>query len=178
MSDFLVRILWTTIGAACLLSCGGKGDNKDPVLTLEDYRCAIEVELSGEVDHEIPLEDVACAIITSFDTGASAYLLPVDGTVSSVSLDIDEIAVEEVGVFPATVTLMLEDERRFVASECTVDVVGHVPDPNQKEEDRFGDNYLIHGTGSCTGDASSTSDPEETITLSDFQFAAVIAWGG
>lgn len=166
----LIATVWLSVYAG---ACSGD-DGREEVPTIDDFSCAFQADLTGDIVVELSLEELGCGYSLSFDSGVSVVFVSFGEDLASISLDIDEIAVDEVGEFPARLSLVHEDERRFVVNDCTVTVTTHEPDSEGLDD--FGKAYLLHGTGSCAGPAESVEEPGQTIDISEFQFAMPTSW--
>ncbi len=152
---------------------GGSGDGDDA--GERPPNCAFEVEVSGAFSYDQPYEEIGCVYSANFDTGVGMAFVRFDEEeLGGVTLQIDEIRIDEVGEFPATVTVNRDGGRRYEFDDCTVQVSTHEPDPDGTSS--LGLPYRIVGTGSCTPPGEEVSDPSETVTISDFRFSAPTAW--
>jgi hypothetical protein len=110
---------------------------------------------------------------TSFDTGISAIFIPYDEPFDAITLDVDEIGIDEVGTFPASLTFSHQDDRTFQSDDCEVSIETHEPDGEDTES---GVSYCVRGSGTCASPAASLDDSGETLTISEFKFAAGVIW--
>lgn len=152
-----------------LIGCGGGDDGNDS----DEAGCFVEISVEGAADFEQSREDLFCLYLTSFESGVTTVFLPYDGHFDGITLEIDEIQIDEVGTFPARMTFSHEDGRNFRADDCEVSVETHEPDGQPVD---LGVSYHMRGSGSCQGPALSTADPNETLTISPFEFATGVIW--
>jgi hypothetical protein len=99
---------------------------------------------------------------TSFDTGISAIFIPYDEPFDAITLDVDEIGIDEVGTFPASLTFSHQDDRTFQSDDCEVSIETHEPDGEDTES---GVSYCVRGSGTCASPAASLDDSGETHHL-------------
>lgn len=165
--------VWAAIilAGSTLLGCGGDDEGPEEE---DEGTCFVEVSVTGAVDFEQTHRDLFCLYSTSYETGISVTFIPYDEPLDSITLDVDEIMIDQVGTFPATLTFNHQDDRTFQSEDCEVTVEVHEPDG---EEAEFGVSYRIRGSGSCSEPAASLDDPSETLTVSEFEFAAGVIWG-
>ncbi|MCA9691283.1 MAG: hypothetical protein KC636_16890 [Myxococcales bacterium] len=154
---------------AALLGCEDDGLDVDDV---EELTCAFGATLSGAIDHELALEEIACGYATGHDVDLINIYAPVDGVVDTIAFEILEVSEGAVGTFPARISVALADGRTFDADDCEVDVSTHEPAEGPDGADLH---YQVRGLGSCSApavDAESTM----TVTISEFAFATPTAW--
>lgn len=154
------------------VACGdGDGGESNP----SDSTCSVQLTVGGEVQETITGGDYACAYTFGGDDGIYTSFLVMNGTqIGSVWLDISAVMKDQTGEFPATVTIVLDDERRFTAQDCVVDLLENEPDPGGLEQEGHLD-YLVRGTGSCASQAV-TPDSDAVIFVGDFQFVTPAVW--
>jgi len=156
-----------------LCGCGGDKGGESQVPDLESYSCAIEVEFTGDLSHQLQLEEFGCAYTSGGDSGVFTSLYPVDGVVSSLFIRIDDIQKGELGVFSAHLTILTDDDRTFNATDCTVEVTHHIEDSDG--DDAFGVAYRLGGMGSCASPALAVESNDEFL-VSDFRFSITTSW--
>lgn len=168
-SPFLRTFGAWVLSFSTLLGCGGDGETDDS----PDGGCFIDVSVGGAVDYEQTSRDLFCLYPTSVDSGISATFIPYDEPFDGITLNVDEIMIDEVGTFPASLTFNHQDGRSFRSDDCEVSIETHEPDGEDSES---GLSYRFSGSGSCTSPAASLEDPSETLTISEFEFAAGAVW--
>lgn len=166
---FLVS-LYATAGTSWLTGCGGDKETDKS----QEAGCYIAVSVEGSVDYEQTHRDLFCLYLTSFESGISTVFIPYDEPFDGITLDIDEIGIDEVGTFPASLTFSHEDGRTFRSDDCEVSVESHEPDG---EDVASGVSYRVRGSGSCTSPAVSVDDPDDNLAISEFEFASGVIWG-
>ncbi len=115
-----------------------------------------------------------CVYTVNFDEGIDVGFALLESPLDGITLDIGEVSQDETGTFPATITVMHEDGRRFRTEGCTVDVTQHVP--AQGGPDEIGVPYQVAGEGSCSDPAVESNDPSQVLNIDAFAFSAPTAW--
>lgn len=159
------------LAASLVVACGGGGQGDGGG---EDLGCFVEVSVDGAVNHDQRREELGCLYTTGFDSDIYVSFLAFEGPFDMITLEIDAITKGEIGDFPATLTFNHEDERRFVANECEVSITTH--ERNEEGNDEIGLDYRFSGHGRCSSPAESVDDPTDTLTVSDFEYAAPTSW--
>lgn len=156
-------------GALALSACAedGAGGGGEP-------SCGIEASATGAFSFDQPLTEQACVYSTNVDDGIGVAFAFLREPVSTIALDIDDVARGETGSFPAEVLVVHEDERQFRASGCTVTLDRH--EATGETLDDFGDEYRIAGHGTCPDPAPEAGDPQQMLELGPFSFSAPTAW--
>ena len=176
-SRSMTRSIWLLVGCLVLVSstligCGGGDDDAEESW---EGKCFIAVGVEGAVNYEQTHGDLFCLYLTSYESGISTVFIPYNEPFDSITLDVEEIEIDEVGTFPASLTFSHEDGRTFRSDECEVAVDAHEPDG---EDSEAGLSYQFHGTGRCASPAVSQDEASETLTIADFEFASGVIWGG
>jgi hypothetical protein len=153
------------------LGCSG-GDENDSEKGPANVGCGIELETSGAVDYSLSFDEYAC-VYSSSDEGVYVTFLPVDDVSDGITLEIDEIRIDETGQFPGSLQIRFGDSEVYEASDCVFDVKTHVPDDGGTDD--IGLPYKLSGTGSCPNDAQEQTTGD-TLMVADFRFATLTAW--
>lgn len=171
---FARRCLALVVCVVAGTSLSGCGGDKEGESESKDGGCFIAVSVGGSLNYEQTHRDLFCLYLTSFESGISTVFIPYDEPFDGITLDVDEIGIDEVGTFPASLTFSHQDGRTFLSDDCEVTVESHAPDG---EESESGLSYHFRGSGSCASPASSPGDPNETLTITEFEFASGVIWG-
>lgn len=161
---------YASVSLVCLIACGSPDPVDDTdVEPLSD--CAVGVAFSGGYTGAVDAEDsVACLNAFAGDTGVWMTFVPIEGDVASFEIDVADVTAGGTGAFPATASLRLDDDRRWAAADCGVEV-----DEHSYVDERDGvDAYLFVGTGSCAAPAVSEGDGE--VEIAPFTFRFVSHW--
>lgn len=175
------RVLPTLLSVLALAAVGCGDDAEETPDPPSD--CVVGVALSGGYQASLaPDDSYACAIPWGPDSGVLMVYLPVEGDLGSLEISIDDVTEGETGTFPADVSIILRDERRWTMAPggCTVQVDEH----SFQNEDEFTKGYLMTGSGSCSAPAEAfdpaTGDPatDDPITIGPFEFRFGPRWPG
>lgn len=153
-----------------LTGCGGGDDGGDEP---SEGGCYIAVSVEGAVDFEQSKKDLFCLYLTSYESGVSTVFIPYDEPFDGITLDIEEIQIDQVGTFPATLSFSHEDGRTFRADDCEVSIETHEPDGEPTDS---GLSYQMRGNGTCQGPALLTTGSTESLTIAPFEFSTGVIW--
>lgn len=160
ISPRIVCLLAAFLGTGC--SSGNDSSSDEPVAV----ECAIELDVSGAEEKSVAWNEYACAY-TSSDNGVYLVYLNVDG--GSVTLEIDDIRIDEVGEFSGSLRLDFEGSGVY-AADCTFTV-----ESQTLAEDAGDPDYVVAGSGTCPAGGTEIVTGE-SITIEDFSFSALTTW--
>ena len=137
--------------------------------------CAIAVDLAGDITAKLTNDSsVACLTPFAFDEGFEVGYAPTaDGDLDSLELVVDTVTRGQTGAgFTATVRINHQDNSRYAAAGCTVEIETH----ESRGPVEFGESFRITGKGECPAPATRSDGPGE-VTIAPFSFVAVVTWG-
>jgi hypothetical protein len=163
------------------LGCTAEGvDEKEDVASEPLSSCALSVTMTGTIDSTIP-EDATmdCAALGNGETGIDNVFLLSSG-VAQLEIMIDSVSEGEVGgSFPTTINLYDITSRRWGTDTgaCSVEITEHTLDSVDSSDTGELRNYVVAGTGTCSGDAVPRGQGAHgVITLSEFSFRLPPVW--
>ena len=168
----------TCLLVAALLACSdSSGDEVPPTAFSADTTCGAAIALDGALTLRVPpsRSSTACASQTSFDSGVDTGFLFVDGELSHVDLEVDDVHEGEIGSgFPAHLTIVHDDEREWRGEGCTAEIAEHEHvGPGELGWER----YRLTGSVACEGAASIPAGAAPALELESFAFVVSISWG-
>jgi hypothetical protein len=173
MNTFAALCLLVGSLFACMGCSGDDGDGSSGGFP-SDTTCGLSVAISGGVEGSFtPDTAVACATQLSSTAGIDAAFLQLEGDVRTVELEVADVTKGETGQgFAARVRVTHEDDRRWGADGCVVDITKH----SFVSQDDFADRYLVAGSGVCDEPAASIGGTDPEVTIGELSFVATVPW--
>jgi hypothetical protein len=160
-----------------LCSCGDSSDGGSTSGAFsKSTTCGAAIATSGAVALQVAPSDssTACTSQTSSDSGMDAGFVFVDSKLAHVDLEIDDVLEGQTGRgFPARLTIVHDDDRKWVGEKCIADVVEHA-DVGAAELGR--ERYRVRGSVVCESVTSVPASSGPALELESFEFVVSIAW--
>ncbi len=160
-------------GLALLISgCGGSGDGQAGGGTFPaDTTCGLSLQVGGAATASVtPATSVACVTQVSFNPGLSAMMVPVEGSLKRVELDVDDIEAGQLGTFPLALSVEHQDGRTWQGADCAFEVTDH----RHMGSAEMGQEWRALGSGGCAEALASTDDG--TLDVVALEVVVSITW--
>jgi hypothetical protein len=159
-----------------LLACGDSGGGSASGSFPKGTTCGAAISASGAVALDVPASDssTACTSQTSSDSGIDAGFVFVDSAFARVDLEIDDVREGQTGGgFPARLTIVHDDGRKWQGEHCTADITEH-EDVGPAELDR--EMYRVAGSVACESAPSVPAGSGSALDVESFAFVVHVAW--
>jgi hypothetical protein len=168
---------WSWVLAA-LIGCGNSSGNGSSATTFaQDTTCGAAMTLAGAIELRVPPSrtSTACGTQTSFESGIDTGFLFVEGELSHVDLEVDDVREGETGgQFPARLRIVHDDGREWRSEQCMAEIAEHVHvGPAELGWER----YRLAGSVACDDATSVPAGSGPALEVQSFDFVVTVPWG-